>query len=159
MRCLGGGLWNGTYGGRVLNFANNIIANSVAGGDCYDAGTIVTNLNNLVADGSCSTNGVNFKTGDPLLGVLADNGGPTQTFALLTGSPAINAGDNTTCAAAPVSGEDQRGENRNDSQCDIGAFELKNQPPSVSAGGSYSVDEGGTVQVAGHGQRSRRGRH
>lgn len=144
---LGGGLWNGTYGGRVLHFANNIIANSVTGGDCYDTGTIVTNLNNLVEDGSCSTNGVNFKTGDPLLAALADNGGPTQTFALLSGSPAINAGDNTTCAAAPVSGEDQRGEDRNDAQCDIGAFELKNQPPSVSAGGPYSVDEGGTVLV------------
>jgi len=30
---------------------------------------------------------------DPLLGSLADNGGPTLTHALLAGSPAINAGD------------------------------------------------------------------
>ncbi len=32
---------------------------------------------------------------DPLLGPLADNGGPTMTMALLPGSPAIDAGDNT----------------------------------------------------------------
>lgn len=32
---------------------------------------------------------------DPLLGPLADNGGPTQTHALLAGSPAIDAGDAT----------------------------------------------------------------
>ena len=30
---------------------------------------------------------------DPMLGLLADNGGPTRTHALLAGSPAINAGD------------------------------------------------------------------
>ena len=30
---------------------------------------------------------------DPLLGPLADNGGPTETHALLSGSPAIDAGD------------------------------------------------------------------
>ena len=30
---------------------------------------------------------------DPLLGPLANNGGPTMTHALLTGSPAIDAGD------------------------------------------------------------------
>ena len=35
---------------------------------------------------------------DPLLGPLADNGGPTLTHALLPGSPAINAGDPTAVA-------------------------------------------------------------
>ena len=30
---------------------------------------------------------------DPMLGPLQDNGGPTLTHALLTGSPAIDAGD------------------------------------------------------------------
>lgn len=49
---------------------------------------------------------------DPLLGPLADNGGPTQTMALLAGSPAINAGSNAL-AVDPSSGQplttDQRG--------------------------------------------------
>lgn len=39
------------------------------------------------------TGGNNIVGQDPLLGPLADNGGPTRTHALLPGSPAINAGD------------------------------------------------------------------
>jgi hypothetical protein len=40
--------------------------------------------------------GVGNKVGvaDPMLGPLADNGGPTMTHALLAGSPAIDAGPN-----------------------------------------------------------------
>ena len=56
---------------------------------------------------------------NPRLGPLADNGGSTLTHALLSGSPAINAGDNT---GAPAT--DQRGWPR--IACgttDIGAFE------------------------------------
>ena len=37
---------------------------------------------------------------------LASNGGPTQTMALGSGSAAIDAGDNTVCAAAPVNNLD-----------------------------------------------------
>jgi hypothetical protein len=57
---------------------------------------------------------------DPLLGALADNGGPTQTRALSSGSPAIDAGNNSACPAA-----DQRGILRpQGGGCDIGAYEL-----------------------------------
>ena len=148
----GGGISNSASGRSVLNFANNIVANSTAGGDCSNTGTIGTNRNNLIEDGSCSTNGVRFKTGDPQLGALADNGGPTRTFALLSSSPAIDAGDNATCAAAPVSGKDQRGKSRNDAQCDIGAFELEqNRPPMAEANGPYNVPEGGSVTLDGTG--------
>jgi predicted outer membrane repeat protein len=74
---------------------------------------------------------------DPLLSPLANNGGPTQTRALQTGSPAIDTGNNTICAAAPISNLDQRGMPRpvdgdglNGAQCDAGAFEfVSNQPP------------------------------
>jgi CSLREA domain-containing protein len=56
---------------------------------------------------------------DPRLDTLADNGGPTETIALLTDSPAIDAGNNETCAAT-----DQRGVTRPQGEaCDIGAFE------------------------------------
>ena len=44
-------------------------------------------------------------TADPLLGPLADNGGPTWTHALLPGSPATDAGD-----PGATQGFDQRGE-------------------------------------------------
>src|SRR5262249_36341377 len=60
---------------------------------------------------------------DPLLGPLKDNGGPTLTHALLPGSPAIDAGDNSD---APE--WDQRGPGYprivNDI-IDIGAFEVQ----------------------------------
>jgi len=121
-RAYGGGLYN--FG--TLHYANTIIANSTAGGDCVqDGGSIATNLNNLVEDGGCSAAGVNFKTGDPHLDVLQNNGGSTSTFELQLDSPAIDAGDAAACASAPVSGLDQRGQTRDDLQCDIGAFELK----------------------------------
>jgi hypothetical protein len=56
-----------------------------------------------------------------MLGLLADNGGPTETMALGTGSPAIDAGDDATCESM-----DQRGVSRpQGAHCDIGAFEIE----------------------------------
>jgi hypothetical protein len=113
----------------VLNYSNTIIANSSAGGDCVIVGgTIGTNSNNLVEDGSCSAGGVNFLTGDPLLGLLRDNGGPTQTMALLTGTPAIDAGSLADCPAT-----DQRGVSRpQGAGCDIGSFESTGGEPTTT---------------------------
>jgi hypothetical protein len=116
----GGGLMNYTEG--TLNYANTIIANSTSGGDCFNYfGTLGTNSHNLVEDGGCAAS----FSGDPVLGALANNTGPTMTMALQAGSPALNAGDNTICAAAPVSNFDQRGQARpqGGTACDIGAFE------------------------------------
>lgn len=73
---------------------------------------------------------------DPLLGALADHGGPTPTFDLLVGSPAIDAGVNSLAFdgnAAPIA-DDQRGagftrlvKGRSASSAatvDIGAYEM-----------------------------------
>ncbi|MCU1393107.1 MAG: polysaccharide deacetylase [Ilumatobacteraceae bacterium] len=80
---------------------------------------------------------------DPkLASSLADNGGSPQTVALLTASPAINAGDNTVCAqplppaVAPngAGGVDERGVARPQPSgvaCDIGAFEYVFAPAVV----------------------------
>jgi len=58
------------------------------------------------------------------LSKLADNGGPTQTMALLPGSSLIDAGDDTVCESTPVNNLDQRGIARpQGAHCDIGAFE------------------------------------
>jgi sugar lactone lactonase YvrE len=110
----------GVYNDSVFNYSNTIVANST-GGDCVNAWSLSTNTNNLVKDGSCSP----AVSGDPALGALANNGGPTQTMALQAGSPALGAGNAAACAAAPVSGLDQRGQSRpqGDTNCDIGAFE------------------------------------
>jgi hypothetical protein len=76
-------------------------------------------------------NGGGVNVADPLLGPLADNGGRTQTHALLFGSPAIDAGDPGGCRdnLGALLSTDQRGLHRpanggvNGLRCDIGAFE------------------------------------
>jgi predicted outer membrane repeat protein len=57
---------------------------------------------------------------NPMLDVLASNGGPTQTMRLLPGSPAINNGSNPAGLA-----HDQRGNTRSIGQTDIGAYEVQ----------------------------------
>jgi hypothetical protein len=59
---------------------------------------------------------------DPMLGPLQNNGGPTQTHALLPGSDAINQIPEAACELE----EDQRGEPRpGGTMCDVGAFEVQ----------------------------------
>ncbi len=105
----GGGIYN--RGTATLN--NSIVANSTSGGDIYGS---VSGNNNLIDDASSSgglTNGVNGNIVgvNPLLAPLGNYGGPTQTMALLPGSPAIDAGD--TALAVDDQGNplttDQRG--------------------------------------------------
>lgn len=110
----GGGIDNQSTS--TLNYANTIIANST-GADCsaYYGSTIGTNTNNLVEDNTCSP----FRSGDPRLGSLANNGGPTKTMALLVGSAAIDAASDASCPT-----KDQRGWRRPFGlHCDIGAYE------------------------------------
>jgi trimeric autotransporter adhesin len=68
----------------------------------------------------------NVSATDPGLGVLQNNGGPTETHALLIGSPAIDAGDPTGCRdeVGALLATDQRGFPRpQGAACDVGAFE------------------------------------
>jgi CSLREA domain-containing protein len=117
----GAGVYNSAGG---LELANNILANSTSGDDCYNESPyaeISLNINNLIETNAAAPNncGTPFLTADPMLGSLASNGGSTQTMALLTGSPAIDAGDDASCPAA-----DQRGVTRPyGTHCDIGAYE------------------------------------
>ena len=77
----------------------------------------------------------NVRSNSPGLGVLADNGGLTKTMALLTGSPAIDAGPNPV-ATFTGNGSDQRGTpwlRVYGTQVDIGAFEVQPTPtPSTT---------------------------
>ncbi len=121
-----------------LTLKNSIIAGNSAP-DCD--GLAVTSLgNNIDGDSTCNLAGPDDQPGvDPLLGPLADNGGPTQTQALLAGSPAINAGDDTAALAI-----DQRGFPRV-GVSDIGAFEFQG-PVGVDADGDGfdSIASGGS---------------
>ncbi len=66
---------------------------------------------------------------DPLLGALANNGGPTQTMALLAGSPALAAGAIFNDASRNPITTDQRGAPRVAGGVDIGAY----QSPTVGS--------------------------
>ncbi len=123
-----GGLFVGTFtaASATLNLHNTIVA---ANGDfgCFlapfGAGAVALNSlgNNVFTDGTCNPIGSDQVVGDALLGPLADNGGPTLTYALLAGSPAIDAANDPACPAT-----DQRGVVRpQGAGCDIGSFELE----------------------------------
>ncbi|MCB0017993.1 MAG: CSLREA domain-containing protein, partial [Anaerolineales bacterium] len=118
----------------TLHISNNIMAGGEPGKNCDSAdGSIATDINNLIENNlNCGTP---ISTADPNLGLLQDNGGATETMALLTPSPAINAGDDTVCAdAATVNNLDQRGVPRPfGTHCDVGAFEF-------SAGANFIVN-------------------
>jgi predicted outer membrane repeat protein len=83
-------------------------------------------------DSSLGADDGNNLDADPMLGLLSDNGRHTGTIPLRWGSSAIDAGNDATCAASPVSGLDQRAVDRpQGTHCDIGA--LERVPPKVTA--------------------------
>lgn len=149
----GGGIYN--YGSATI--INNTIADNSAssGGGIYNNSSRTLNLKNSIV----TRNGDDLVNGGPitpdnivgnvdnlnLSPSLADNGGPTLTYALLSGSRAINAGSNTDVPAGITT--DQRGAGFarivNDI-VDIGAFEFSGtnppRPPEIDAaqyGASY----------------------
>ncbi len=114
------------YGDLTLQ---NSIINTPGFDNCtvsLDNPAIVSFGHNLSDDTTCvGLNQPGDLTGiNVLLDVLADNGGDTLTHALLSGSPAIDAGLAVGCNSASVGGVDQRGIGRSfGSNCDIGAYE------------------------------------
>ncbi|HEX9005067.1 MAG TPA: putative Ig domain-containing protein, partial [Blastocatellia bacterium] len=121
---------------------NTLVAANTGLNFVTDGGGLLTSLgHNLDSDGTSGFN--NGANGDqvgtssaPLnarLGLLADNGGPTQTVALLPGSPAINAGTNTDAPAT-----DQRNVSRV-GLTDIGAFESRGFTLAITGGSNQST--------------------
>ena len=153
---IGGGIYNLFVFSEVsLKLNNSIIANSTSGGDCFTGGGIV-NVNagySLIEDGSCITPGTNGNiSGDPNLGPLQDNGGPTFTHALLCDSTAIDAGSNAPAAGLDF---DQRGSGFPrifNSNVDIGAFEVQelcNTAPMITPHAvSVEADSSGNQAIA-----------
>ena len=123
-----------------INVLNTIIGRDAQSAISSLSGAFTSNGNNIVTDSRNSTgfaNGVNNDQVsenniiDPMLGVLANNGGHTDTRALLTGSPAIDAGNDCvladTCSTFLRGGlsSDQRGRYKRKvgNAVDVGAFE------------------------------------
>ena len=153
----GGGIWNAesltlinstvggnssNNGGGILNhdtitMTNTIVATNPMGADCSGEGSFTSLGHNLDSDGTCNLTGPGDLPGvDPLLGPLQNNGGPTETHALLPGSPAMDAGDNEACPAT-----DQRGVERPQGlACDIGAYEF--EPADFTVNSTADTDDG-----------------
>ena len=143
---VGGGIYNGNGSADVGNSTLSDNHADVHGGSIY-GGTF--DIGNSILNGGgpenistatvtshgynvCSDDGGGFLNGpgdqintNPLLGPLQDNGGPTFTHGLLTGSPAIDTGDpNFT----PPPYYDQRGPvfwRERNGRIDVGSFEVQ----------------------------------
>jgi hypothetical protein len=141
----------GISNGGKLDLYNTILSGNVMYDDLRHVGktpddfdgTINSLGHNLIGSGVTTYSGfdpTDLLNVDPRLGPLQDNGGPTFTHALLPGSPAINAGDNT---AAPRF--DQRGEGYPrivGGTIDIGAFESQATSSVVADPGFEQVAVG-----------------
>ncbi len=129
----GGGI---AVGGGTVTLRNTIVAQNTLqpegqtplGPDV--AGTVASQGHNLIGDGTGGSGFISTdRVGTPAssinarIGPLQNNGGPTETMALLAGSPAIGAGDPTNAAQW-----DQRGPGFPrlvNGRMDIGAFEVQ----------------------------------
>jgi len=132
---------------RVVNGGNN------TQGNCASFGTIADGGGNLESGTDCGLSS-GLQNTEPNLGQLGSNGGPTQTMALPSGSPAIGHG---SCVLKDAGGQtitaDQRGDPRpapGTSYCDPGAFEYQpvNTCPTTEnalASAITALGSGGTL--------------
>lgn len=147
-------------GGGICAYTSVMLKNTIVAGNHSAttapdiSGYITSQGYNLIGDGTGGFSlipavgdqiGTSAAPINPLLGPLADNGGLTQTSALLEASPAIDAGD----PDAPE--HDQRGYDRQDAAPDIGAFEAGATIPRTLANIStrLSVGTGDNVLIGG----------
>jgi len=127
----GANFGGGIYNGNTTTLQNSIVANNSSGGNC--SGIVISHGYNLSSDNTCNFTGTgDLNNTNPLLGPLQNNGGPTQTMALASGSPAIEAGNPNGCtdSGGHLLTTDQRGQPRPDKEdsvgCDMGAYESQN---------------------------------
>jgi CSLREA domain-containing protein len=123
-------------GGGLLNYGTATLTNTiVAGNTSVDLSGPISGSNNLIG-------------GDLLLAPLGDYGGPTQTIALLPGSPAIGKGiiADYPGTSTPIT-TDQRGKKLDSPSPDIGAFQSQgftlapldgSNPQSTMAGAAFA---------------------
>lgn len=132
------------------SFRGVIIANNTAGAAGPNGGGTINSLGyNLIEDTTgftiTGTTTSNITGVDPMLNVLANYGGPTNTHQLMAGSPAIDAGDTANFPAT-----DQRGVMRPVDgntgnlvpQPDIGAFEASFVPTAANVTVAGIVSDG-----------------
>ena len=123
----GTGLAGGPVG--TISLKNTIVGKNAAA-DCSSTPSLISLGHNLDSDGSCRLAGPgDISNVDPKLGPLTLHSTPyfstTFAHALLTGSPAIDAGDNNGCPFSDQRGVQRPQDGNGDgiAVCDIGAFE------------------------------------
>jgi len=102
-------------GGMYVQGRNTRLVNSIIAGNLHQdcAGILIENINNMIADGSCEP----MLEGDPL---LAGIWGSPAVLVPAPDSPAIDAGDGSSCLAS-----DQLDRHRVwGASCDLGALEV-----------------------------------
>jgi hypothetical protein len=151
---------NGISAGAVLLVYSDVVGNATATGNDNISSVSLTAFGSVVtgfgagshncATGTVTSQGWNFAddttcgftgTGDtqgpghnPLLGALANNGGPTKTLLPQNGSPLIDAIPTASCQAGAAAGvtTDQRGFPRpHGSGCDTGSVEVGATSPTT----------------------------
>jgi hypothetical protein len=163
----GGGVYqsSGQTPGTVTMLDTVVAGNAGRGCDAASATLLAAfgGNHNLDDDGTCGFSEVGDRPGvNPLLGPLANNGGPTDTHALGAGSPAINTGDGNNCRPS-----DQRGFARPAGSCDMGAFEYfppteqpgpppedGQLPPPIAGKTVNAIPKSGTVRIKLPGRKS-----
>ena len=140
---------NGDGGGK----GSTVVASAdVLVGSCHQAsGTWIDLGYNVASSTSCLMGG----TGDAskvglasLLGPLAENGGPTETMALLAGNPANGLIPNPTIGLCPVTADQTGKPGPTDAKCNAGAL----QPhPVISTIGFSDTAAAPTVTITGTG--------
>jgi len=136
------GVGSSDFLGKLI-FAGALLANNV-GGDCFNNSPSTSQGYNVTDDNTCglasSTDKQNVTPGaglDPK--GLQNNGGPTQTIALLSTSPALNAIPAANCTLST----DQRGTSRpQGGACDAGAYELVPSVPFASFHANLAIATG-----------------
>ena len=112
----GGGLYQAASVGIEVSMTNTLLAEN-GGGACAGGTSQLETDHNLADDDSCELGGPgDQQVTDATIAPLDNYGGPTDTHALISGSPAIDGSNN--CGAP-----DQRGVLRSSPPCDIGAYE------------------------------------
>ncbi len=139
----------------IYSYSGGTVTNSIVAGNNGGTGDIHV----LMSSGGHNLIGVvgTFTTGpgdivnpNPMLGPLANNGGTTMTHALLTGSPAIDKGDDAATTTAGLT-TDQRGAGFpriNGIAVDIGAYESVATPPPPA--GLPAAPSGLTAEPVSH---------